>query len=689
VLAFSFSSKTLKPDTVDKLRDRLEQLDVKFSMDYQVGHTTHVISKKRNTSKGLQALINGKYIVTDAFVDALENAATTPGDDSSVQGSVLEGDFDGNWPDPLQYLPPRGGEPVERPNAAYAPNDDRQEVFDGYTFIFYDNGQYDTLLAPITNGKGKALYFEVKPDETTVDDFILFVKTEAGEKGLGSFEDGSEGRGVVVVRFIPAKGEHIDWFTRFFTDVSQRLDHRPIEQNEFLEAILENNAAILRRPLETEASRPEPSGLPTSSTTMEASQAPAEASQRRSTRSTRAAVAEPSPPPSPPPRRSRREPIRRFKGFDDNSDDDSKLPIIADVSQAPPADSQEELFVSQDVEPMIVDDSASPSGSPSLSRKRQALDAELLDDIAPGAAAAKRRRIEAGEDPTPWRTAADASAKAAAEAEAAEKVKEAVVKKEAKPKKVKVEIDVLEVARKQREKVDAEAKAEEEDLRRLPDDIDFAAIRNNAPVEYIKVRTSRKVPTTREEDIASGRWDPKWNGRKNFKKFRQQGVPAGRPPVKVIVPLKEVKTKAYGIGDEYWDEGGSRKKKDTDTQRSTESSALPDSPVRSLTRKTGKVVLSDDSDIDDFIEETPQPTTGGTRATKSSRSTATQSQGMGVGSSASQSTRQSKRSAQGSAPREPPAKKAKPTARRAFEVVDSDDDSDEGLSFKFGRRKKF
>lgn len=32
-----------------------------------------------------------------------------------------------------------------------------------------------------------------------VDDFVCFVKGVVGEKGFGFFEDGSEGKGVVVV----------------------------------------------------------------------------------------------------------------------------------------------------------------------------------------------------------------------------------------------------------------------------------------------------------------------------------------------------------------------------------------------------------------------------------------------------------------------------------------------------------
>lgn len=657
-----------------------------------------MVSKKRNTSKGLQALINGKYIVTDSFVDALEAATIMPEGDAVTARSALEEDFDGSWPDPLQYLPPRGGEPVERPNSSYAPDDKRQEVFDGYTFIFYDSSQYETLLAPITNGKGKALYTEVKPGETSVDDFILFVKTEAGEKGLGSFEDGSEGRGVVVVRYIPAKGEHIEWFSHFFTDVSQRLDHRPIEQNEFLESILESNAAILRRALEAEPSQPGPSGpLTSSADTNETS----EAAPRRATRgSQRQAPPEPAREPSPPPRRrTRREPKRRFKGFDDSSDEDTKLPIIPDMP--PPADSQEALFVSQEVEPIIVDETESSVSS--RKRHAQELEDELMDEIVPGAAAAKRRRIEAGEDPMPWRSTAEAAAKEKAEAEAedeakaeAEAAKKAVAVKKESRKKAKVEIDVLEEARKQREKLDAEAKAEEEDLARLPADLDFAAIRANHIIIPMKVREPRRGPPTREEDIASGRWDPRWNGRKNFKKFRPQGAPTGRPPVKVIVPLKEVKTQGYGIGDDYWLEGDGRSKKSgKDTQKSAESSGFPESPVRSLARKTQRVVLTDDSDMDGFlddnddgvVQETPQPAPA--RGTRSTRSAATQSQGTGAASSASMSTRQSKRSAGASLGSEPPAKKAKP-ARRAFEVKDSDEDedSDDGLRFKFGQRRR-
>ena len=100
------------------------------------------------------------------------------------------------------------------------------------------------------------------PSTTKLEDFIRYVKDVAGEKGLGEFEDGSEGRGVVVVRYQPVKGPASDWYADFARRVALSLDHRLIEQNEFLDAILNNDASVLRKPLEIEQSEivaPQPS----------------------------------------------------------------------------------------------------------------------------------------------------------------------------------------------------------------------------------------------------------------------------------------------------------------------------------------------------------------------------------------------------------------------------------------------
>lgn len=247
-LTFSFTAKEARADPYSALYELLGPLDIKVLPEYKRGATTHLVAKKRNTSKGLQALIDGKYIVhNDSYIKALVAACNPPTDDSR---SPLEEDFDGNFPDPLEYLPPRGEEPTQRESTAYSPNSIRQNMFEGYTFVFYEKRQHENLQAPIFEGGGKALFEEVTPNETTVDNFVGRVKEIAGEKGLGSFEDGSEGKGVVVVRFNPVKGTGSDWFADFNSQVALRLDHRLIEQNEFLDAILGNDASMLRRPLE-------------------------------------------------------------------------------------------------------------------------------------------------------------------------------------------------------------------------------------------------------------------------------------------------------------------------------------------------------------------------------------------------------------------------------------------------------
>lgn len=252
VLTFGLSGKEIRAGALNPYLERLEPLDIKCTVEYVHGSTTHLVTKKRNTSKGLQALINGRYIVTDAFVGAIQEAAQPAGDPTDTV-SKLESDYDSNWPDALQYLPPKGKEPTEKPDKAYAPDARRRHIFEGYTFIFYEPAQFDTLLAVITTGKGKALCHPVEAEVTAVEEFVRYVKNVAGEKGLGEFEDGSEGKGVVVVRFIPGTGA-VEWYAQFVVDVSQCLDHRLIEQNEFLDAILSNDASALRKALEPESS---------------------------------------------------------------------------------------------------------------------------------------------------------------------------------------------------------------------------------------------------------------------------------------------------------------------------------------------------------------------------------------------------------------------------------------------------
>ncbi|KAI1454570.1 hypothetical protein F4805DRAFT_309716 [Annulohypoxylon moriforme] len=678
VLSFSFTAKEIQANPLSKLREDLEQLDIKFLADYDQS-TTHVVSRKRNVPKTLQALVNGRYLVTSQFYDTIITAATPEDAGDGVVTSALEGDFDANWPDAMQFVPPPGDEAVPRPVEAFAPDPNRADVFHGYTFIFYNKKQFDNLLGPINNGGGKALLNEAIEGKTNIDDFIRYVKEVAGEKGLGEFEDGSEGRGVVVVRWIPDPPK--EWFNNFYRSVSQRLDQRLIEQKEFLDAILNNDASGLRRPLRAEMTSHAPQAEPqhpTAQDAMEIDEHEPSIQQQ-----------------NPLPRRRARGPVKsRFKGFDVDIEGDD-FPDVGPTVLAPATNvesSQEGLFVSQDVPPEEPEEPI-PTSRQSQRKRRAPAPPEsqdMIDNFAPTAAQVKRRRIAAGEDPIPRQPTPVAS------------VTESQ-KPKAKTPKVKKEIDVLDLARQNREEAEARAKAEREELAMVPEDLDLAEIRRLHIEEPIEVR-QRQTVRTREQDIADGRWDPAWNGRKNFKKFRQRGAPLGRAPQKIIVALEEVKTKGFGIGDDYWleDESQQRKRKkqsqthsqsqSTGEKESTNERAKEPEKQKQVQRIPNEILPAVDSSDDEDHENhdmddeedvviAPPPrarTTRSLQQTPQSRSQSTRTTSQST-SAKTQPSRISKRPA-------PPAKEQPAKRSRLGFVAGSDDESDDGLRFRFGKR---
>ncbi|KAI9172252.1 putative transporter MCH2 [Paramyrothecium foliicola] len=677
VLSFAFTTKELQSGPLHHLRERFEQLDVKLLTDYNTEHTTHVVSKKRNTAKGLQALINGKFIVTESFLNALVTAAEISDSADNLEPSALEQDFNKHWPDALQHLPPRGGEPVQHPDAIYSPDPDRRDIFDGYTFIFYEESQHDNLLAAITNGSGKGLLEKVTPGKTRVEDFVGYVKNVAGEKGLGRFEDGSEGKGVVLVRYLPAKGPHVDWYTQFITAVSLSLDHRPIEQSEFLEAILTKDASILRRPLQLDSQDDTVARNAVIDQQLH--------SQRAAPSTQQPSGSRPGDESQPSLRhgRSRRPVKRRFAGFDDDVEID-----MDDSEQKPPADvkpvlvdAEEEggLFVSQEPEAYEID-RATDADRSQRKRKAAPVQDDLMEGVVPAADRLKRQRLARGEELPPLSPDADPD------------VVEST-KKMAPPKKIKKELDILAVAAQNREAEEARARAEKDDLALLPDDVDLSEIRRLNIVEEMELRQPTET-RTREQDIADGRWNPKWNGIKNFKKFRQRGEVAGRQPARTIVPLTQVKIKEFGVGDDYWlDDGDNHGKKKTTSQPSVQT-AKPSPPLEPPSRSRARPVVQSESDEDGEdgedgeggIANGPSATSaraGGSRTSGTANPSQRETRSQDSGARSTRSS-QSKRSAP--EPVQPQPAKRQRQARKITEIADSDDSDDE-LKFRFGKRR--
>lgn len=231
MISVSLSSKERKDKQVmGPYQKKVEALDIKTVATY-VPETTHVVATKRNTAVGLQALINGRYIVTNSYLDAILEAASVPkriigGESGSGEGggevlrSRLETDFDANWPNPEDYLPVYSGEPKDREPWRFRPNEMRKSLFEGYTFIFCERTQYDNFLGPVTNAHGKLERFDLEPKQTTAEDLVKFVK----KVGQGSR--------AVMVRFRGKKDP--EWENQLSTEVQEMyVPNKPMHRKVF------------------------------------------------------------------------------------------------------------------------------------------------------------------------------------------------------------------------------------------------------------------------------------------------------------------------------------------------------------------------------------------------------------------------------------------------------------------------
>ncbi|EFR04527.1 DNA damage response protein RcaA [Nannizzia gypsea CBS 118893] len=505
VLSFSFPTKQLKAkDPLAHARSQLEELDIKTVIPYVFGKTTHVVQSKRNTAKGLQALINGRYLVQDSFIERIRYAASPKDVEREESLSPLEEDFDSAWPDPTEDLPPRGTERIELPDSAYAPNPDRINVFEGYTFVFCDKKRFEDLQGPISNGHGKALLYDVEPGTTKAEDVVNFLNKAAGVKGLACEQDGTGG--VMFMQF--SKKGHEDWSLALENKVAQLTGQQAVEASDFLDAILRNNASQLYRRCEKPSDQqstppatvpntdPDQSQVvssgPSSNVLVEDSQKDARTLKRNKSKAY----------------------VPKFKDFDDGFDMDS-IPVY-----------QLEEGEGERDAPDVVPDSLHERAPSNVTSEGEGDDTVM--DLLPGTAAMKQRGIKR---PLETKQAAPPP----------QRVK--------KPK-----LDLKEAARQRREEVDEAATARRQEdaisFQAIVEGMDLVQIQKLISVEEMEVKPRQSHRNTPTDE---SRWDERWNGRQNFKKFRRKGNPdAVHRRRAIIVPLEEAKKKDFGIGDDYW-----------------------------------------------------------------------------------------------------------------------------------------
>jgi hypothetical protein len=657
---------------------QLHALDVKTTTDFLFDRTTHVVSQKRNLPKVLSGLVAGKHIVSGDFVDFILRVATTSVDEEgNYIPSKLEEDFDAWWPQEGDYVPPIGAEPVPRPQEMLEPDPSRSEVFSGLTFIFLVENQYNSLLEPITGGGGKALFYDFRPGETTVQEYVDYVHSVAGKKKR-SRADGDK-LPIVTVRLSAYPDGMENWALSFVTGVDQALGQRSILQNEFLDAIITKDRASLQRPpaeiVNVSSSPPELTSARTSMRELTPMSQPKAPSPEKSA----------SPEKEEPKKTIIRKRVHRprtggrFAGFDDYE----PPPKRSKVEDVPMEDVQESV---QHPSIMSVAASQRRAGGAATQTQHTLRSAvhttvekeEHQDSLFPGAARIRQQR------------AATRAPSASVEPEGADpaqklpsKGKEALERLQRAQAKIDTkEVNVREHTRLRIKEEEERRRADEENLQEALQDIDIAEMRNLAVIEEMGLRSRADRVTSRKSHVNSERWNPEWNGRKNFKKFRRRGAERGVPTNKVLVSLEEAPPKkGFGVGDAFFLEdvepSATFRSRDSRRRQVDESSEPESGFTRKQRDQASEVINVEDSGPDD--EEVEEGLVGGNGRTQESSARTQRVAETQVEDTQGKSQRGTKRGA-GKAVGEPSGKKGR-VGRRV------DDSDEEETGFRFRRRK--
>lgn len=512
VLTVSLLKKEIKAGALKDRQKRLKELDIKVTSDYLPGQTTLLVVGKRNTAKGLQALIEGRSIVAESYIDALVYAATPAALQEEEDLCPLELDFDDNWPDPTLHLPPAGKEPTDKPAEAYRPDARRRDIFEKFTFVFFTRQQYENLMPTITTGHGKALLYDVDTETATVEQALDYLQKIAGHKTV------STKGGVLLVKDNSEAESSL--LSSFIEKLASKLSYKPVDQSGFLDAVLTGDASQLKVAFQRELG----------STDAQA-EAPALAGDRDS-----AAVQNSTPPEEESSRpRKRARTTQPRKNILDDFDDDFNPDAIGPYEEVEtdPRQLRNTQIAPDNNSRSVKEEPHSTPRSPSPLVDRPA-DARM-DALFPATAAFRRAKAAAEAETRPHGTPTSQAGVAHP------------ATRSAPLKEVKL-MDVRATVKAEREREEAERrKAKEAQTRLEAEDNEFGSGPANLVQihEYrLPVRDKSASPVVQ---IHGPEWKPEWEGRKNFKGFRRARDGVVRPRRKIIVPVVEVGTRSQDI----------------------------------------------------------------------------------------------------------------------------------------------
>ena len=348
-------------------------------------------------------------------------------------------------------------------------------------------------------------------------------------------------------------------------------------------------------------------------------------------------------------------------------------------------------------------------------------DVDMISKMLPGAAAMKRRRIQQDEEEAARRAAHPEDTPMAEPAPLPKPESSTQHKFQATKggKKVSQPANPIIAAARAlvKEEEDAHHRENMREQAEVPDEEAIKGMKNLAFVEVFEIVPRENLPARIVHGEGSDRWNPKWNGRANFKKFRRRGregdAGVGRGATggmrsmagRVVIQLVEHKGKGAvfgGFGDSQLPAG-------TQTQKAHE-------PARARRGASGFGIGSDDDDEPLSValsraSTRPPHSEESQTLDGSGRSSVTVAGPSGVSSGARGAGRAKRALPVDSSPQESPNKRTRgfmlvgsPSSSRvnragsvasgmgergrgrAVRVEESESSDDDGTRFQFGRR---
>ncbi|EMR08608.1 hypothetical protein PNEG_03084 [Pneumocystis murina B123] len=201
---------TLSGIKIKDIQLLVETYGIKITKEY-CNKTTHVVSKQRNTTKNLQAFIYGVFVVSYSYVQELVRTI-----------DLLEFNFDQGFPNPEDHIPQDNHYlNINVSPKDFLPNKQRRHLFRGLTFIFFDKNQYCNLSLPINAASGKTAFCK---ETSNIEQITIFIRNYSNVIAVSPLDDS------------------------YFVDMAcKRLRINMISQDKFFEPIVKMDLSLFEK----------------------------------------------------------------------------------------------------------------------------------------------------------------------------------------------------------------------------------------------------------------------------------------------------------------------------------------------------------------------------------------------------------------------------------------------------------